>query len=56
MGYLPLLAKMGCEVALSSDINPEQLLRQKLIADYAVIITVLDVSDKDAVYAWADSV
>lgn len=52
------LAKMGCHVALS-DINPEQLAQtQEMLAGYDVksTITVLDVSDKDAVYAWADSV
>ena len=52
------LAQMGCAVALS-DINAEPLAEtQALLAGYGVksTITVLDVSDKDAVYAWADSV
>ncbi len=52
------LAKMGCHVALS-DINSEQLAQtQELLASYDVKVTttVLDVSDKDAVDAWANSV
>lgn len=52
------LAKMGCHLALS-DITPEPLAAtQELLADYDVnsTIAVLDVSDKDAVYAWADNV
>ncbi|MGE6390770.1 SDR family NAD(P)-dependent oxidoreductase [Psychrobacter pacificensis] len=52
------LAKMGCHVALS-DINVEQLTRTKEMLvgyDVKVTITVLDVSDNDAVQAWADSV
>ena len=52
------LAQMGCDVALS-DITAESLAEtQKLLAGYDInsTITVLDVSDKDAVYAWADNV
>ena len=52
------LAKMGCHVALS-DINSEQLAQtQELLASYDVKVTttVLDVSDKAAVDAWADSI
>lgn len=52
------LAQMGCEVALA-DITPDQLVEtQKLIEKFDVksTITVLDVSDKDAVYAWAENV
>ncbi|WP_227675774.1 SDR family NAD(P)-dependent oxidoreductase [Psychrobacter piscatorii] len=52
------LAKMGCHVALS-DINPEQLAQTKdLLVGYEVkvTLTVLDVSDNQAMQAWADSV
>ncbi|MBZ1393361.1 SDR family NAD(P)-dependent oxidoreductase [Psychrobacter pacificensis] len=52
------LAKMGCHVALS-DINVEQLTRTKEMLvgyDVKVTMTVLDVSDNDAMQAWADSV
>ncbi|WP_367105055.1 SDR family NAD(P)-dependent oxidoreductase [uncultured Psychrobacter sp.] len=52
------LAKMGCHVALS-DINAKELAQtQDLLADYVVKVTttVLDVSDKEAVDAWAQSV
>ncbi len=52
------LAKMGCHVALS-DINLEQLAATKqLLANYDVNVTmtILDVSDNEAVEAWADSV
>lgn len=52
------LAKMGCNVALS-DINLEPLAEtQDLLKGYDIksTVTVLDVSDKDAVYAWAENV
>lgn len=52
------LAKMGCDVALS-DINAEQLAQTKemLIGyDIQATTTVLDVSDNQAMQAWADSV
>jgi len=52
------LAKMGCHVALS-DINAEQLARTKEMLvgyDIQVTTTVLDVSDNQAMQAWADSV
>ncbi|MEC5210940.1 NAD(P)-dependent dehydrogenase (short-subunit alcohol dehydrogenase family) [Psychrobacter sp. PL15] len=52
------LAKMGCHLALS-DINAEQLAQTKELLvgyDVNVTITVLDVSNKKAVDAWADSV
>ncbi len=52
------LAKMGCHLALS-DINAEQLAQtQALLVGYnvKVTMTVLDVADKSAVDAWADSV
>lgn len=52
------LAQMGCHVALS-DINAEQLTEtQELLVGYDIEVTtnVLDVSDKAAVDAWADSV
>ena len=52
------LAKMGCHVALS-DINAEQLAQTKEMLvgyDIQVTTTVLDVSDNDAMQAWADSV
>ncbi|WP_394213165.1 SDR family NAD(P)-dependent oxidoreductase [Psychrobacter piscatorii] len=52
------LAKMGCHLALS-DINAEQLARTKEMLvgyDVKVTLTVLDVSDNQAMQAWADSV
>ena len=52
------LAKMGCHVALS-DINAEQLAQTKdMLACYDILVTttVLDVSDNQAMQAWADSV
>lgn len=52
------LAKMGCDIALS-DINAEQLAQTKemLIGyDIQATTTVLDVSDNQAMQAWADSV
>jgi len=52
------LAKMGCHLALS-DINAEQLTQtQELLVGYDVKVstTVLDVSDQNAVNAWADDV
>lgn len=52
------LATMGCHVALA-DINEEQLAQtQELLVGYDVEVTttVLDVADKTAVDAWADSV
>ena len=52
------LAKMGCHLALS-DINPKELMQtQEMLAGYHIKVTtcVLDVADKDAVYAWADTV
>lgn len=52
------LAEMGCHLALS-DINAEQLTKtQELLVGYDVKVTttVLDVSDKNAVNAWADDV
>ncbi|MEN6671287.1 SDR family NAD(P)-dependent oxidoreductase [Psychrobacter sp. B38] len=52
------LAKMGCHVALS-DINAEQLAQTKEMLvgyDITTTTTVLDVSDNQAVQAWADSV
>ncbi|WP_350562701.1 SDR family NAD(P)-dependent oxidoreductase [Psychrobacter sp. CAL346-MNA-CIBAN-0220] len=52
------LAKLGCHLALS-DINAEQLAKtQELLVGDTIKITTteLDVSDKDAVDAWADSV
>ncbi|SJN23207.1 SDR family oxidoreductase [Psychrobacter sp. JB385] len=52
------LAKMGCDVALS-DINAEQLAQTKeMLIGYNVKVTttVLDVSDNQAMQAWADSV
>jgi short-subunit dehydrogenase len=52
------LAKMGCHLALS-DINAEQLAKtQALLVGYDIKVTttVLDVSDKAAIDAWADSV
>lgn len=52
------LAKMGCHLALS-DINAEQLAQTKEMLvgyDIQATTTVLDVSDNDAMQAWADSV
>ena len=52
------LAKLGCHLALS-DINAEQLEKTQALLigyDIKVTTTVLDVADKDAVDAWADSV
>ena len=52
------LAKMGCHLALS-DINPKELMQtQEMLAGYHIKVTtcVLDVADKNAVYAWADTV
>ena len=52
------LAQMGCHLALS-DINAEQLAATKQLLmsyDVHITMTVLDVSDNDAVHAWADSV
>ncbi|TXD96089.1 SDR family NAD(P)-dependent oxidoreductase [Psychrobacter frigidicola] len=52
------LAKLGCHLALS-DINTEELEKtQELLVGYNVKVTttVLDVANKDAVYAWADNV
>lgn len=52
------LAKMSCDVALC-DINPKELAQtQEMLSDYDIksTTTVVDVADKDAVYAWADSV
>ncbi|WP_227679881.1 SDR family NAD(P)-dependent oxidoreductase [Psychrobacter frigidicola] len=52
------LASLGCHLALS-DIDAEQLAKtQEMLIGYdsKVMTTVLDVSDKEAVDAWADSV
>lgn len=52
------LAKMGCHVALS-DINAEQLAQtQELLVGYDIkaTTTVLDVSNNEAVQAWASDV
>ncbi|WP_296403144.1 SDR family NAD(P)-dependent oxidoreductase [Psychrobacter sp.] len=52
------LASAGCHLALS-DINSENLAEtQALLSDYDVQVTTthLDVSDKDAVYQWAEQV
>lgn len=52
------LAKMGCHVALS-DINAEQLTQTKALLvgyDVQVTTTVVDVSDNEAVEAWASDV
>ncbi|ALF60762.1 SDR family NAD(P)-dependent oxidoreductase [Psychrobacter urativorans] len=52
------LAKIGCHLALS-DINAEQLEKTQALLigyDIKVTTTVLDVADKDAVNAWANSV
>ena len=52
------LAKMGCNVALS-DIDPKALAQTKDMLtgfDIKATTTVLDVSDKDAVYAWSENV
>ena len=52
------LAKQGCHLALS-DINNDGLdMTLSLLEKYPVKVTrqILDVSDKDAVFAWADTV
>lgn len=52
------LAKFGCHLALS-DINEDNLQQtQALLVGYPITSTlkVLDVSDSDAVYGWADEV
>ncbi len=52
------LAKLGCHVALS-DINQNGLQQtESQVGGYGVTVTttVLDVANRDAVYAWADQV
>lgn len=52
------LAQAGCHLALS-DINAENLAEtEQLLKEYSVTVTaeVLDVSDKETVFKWADQV